>query len=176
MVLKNNPHSTEAMSALAMLLQITGRFEQSAGLYKQLLEIEPDTIVAVNNLAWIMCEQQGKYAEALELAQHGLLKAPEYVDLIDTRGVIYYRLGEFHKAASDFTRCIELCSDETSLAVASYLHLARALAKLGEKDKAVENLNRALKLNAELDCLSPEDITEAQRLIENLSQEYDDAP
>jgi len=176
MVLKNNPHSTEAMSALAMLLQITGRFEQSAGLYRQLLEIEPDTIVAVNNLAWIMCEQQGKYAQALELAQYGLRKAPDYVDLIDTRGVIYYRLGEFHRAARDFTRCVQLCSDQTSSAAASYLHLARALAKLGEKDKAVENLNRALKLNDELHCLSPEDITEVQQLIENLSREYNNAP
>ena len=176
MVLKSSPDSTEAISALAMLLQITGRSEQSAGLYKRLLELEPDSVVAVNNLAWIMCEQQGRYTQALELAQLGLRKAPEYVDLIDTRGVIYYRLGQFHKAARDFTRCVNLYSDETPSAAASYLHLARALARLGQKDRAIESLNRALKLNAELDGLSPADITEAQRLIEGLSREYNDAP
>ena len=56
----------------------------------------------VNNLAWIMCEHEGQYEEALELAQQGLKVSPEYADLIDTRGVIYYRSGEYQKAVEDF--------------------------------------------------------------------------
>lgn len=68
-VLANHPDSLPAMNALALLLQITGRSEESARFYRQVLTLEPDNVKAINNLAWILCEDQGKYKEALELAE-----------------------------------------------------------------------------------------------------------
>ncbi|GAG21967.1 unnamed protein product, partial [marine sediment metagenome] len=87
-ILVHDLNSLPAMNTLAMLLQITGRFEESTVLYQRVLELEPDNVIAINNLAWIMCEKQGKYQQALELAQQGLRTAPNYIDLIDTRGVV----------------------------------------------------------------------------------------
>ena len=170
MVLENDSDSTEAMSLLAMLLQTTGRSSEAAPLYQQILELEPENVIVINNLAWIMCEEQGKYQQALELVQRGLQKAPDYIDLIDTRGVVYYRLGQYDKAIADFTRCMEMYPDGTPSAVASYLHLGRALAGLGQKDKAVESLKKALELNTKIGGLSAADFAEAQRLLEELSK------
>ncbi len=169
-VLANDSDCTEAMSVLAMLLQTVGRFAESAELYQRILALQPDDVIAINNLAWIMCEEQGKYQQALELAQRGLSKMPDYVDLIDTRGVAYYRLGEFDKAVQDFNRCLKLYPDGAPLAVASYLHLGRALAGLGQKDEAIESLKKALELNTEIGGLSAADFAEARRLLEELSQ------
>ncbi|MBN2593714.1 MAG: tetratricopeptide repeat protein, partial [Sedimentisphaerales bacterium] len=129
-ILKNESECAEAISVLAILLQISGNTEESATLYRQLLELEPDNIIAINNLAWILCEVQGKHQEALELARRGLKIAPRYCDLIDTRGVIYYRLGEFDKAVSDFNECIRLYPGITSSSIGTRFYLARALAKL----------------------------------------------
>ncbi|MBA7669554.1 hypothetical protein ES703_77685 [subsurface metagenome] len=101
---------------------------------------------------------------------------PDYIDLIDTRGVAYYRLGEFDKAVEDFTTCIELYPDGTLAAISSRFHLARAFAKLRQKDKAVEHLNQALDLNRALDpdnrigALSDTDLAEAQRLLKQLQE------
>jgi tetratricopeptide (TPR) repeat protein len=169
-ILANDPNSPPAMNVLAMLLQNTDRSEEAAKLYERILKLQPDNVVAINNLAWALCEEQGKHQQALELAQRGLEIAPNYVDLIDTRGVAYYRLGQFDKAIQDFTRCIRLYPVGTPAAAATYLHLGRALDGLGQKDEAIENLNTALELNAEIGGLSTTDTEETQRLLKELLQ------
>jgi tetratricopeptide (TPR) repeat protein len=169
-IFQNNPESAEAINALAMLLQVTGRSQEAAEFYQLVLGLQPDNVVAINNLAWILCEDQKKYEQALALAQRGLEKTPDYyVDLIDTRGMIYYRLGQYDKAAQDFTRCLKLYPDETPALVTSHLHLAKALVGLGQKDKSIEILRQALKLNNNFGGLSPADLTEAEQLLKELS-------
>ncbi len=168
--LQNDSDNTDTMNMLAMLLQITGRLEEAAQLYQQLLTIQPDRVVAINNLAWILCEEKGQYEQALELAQRGLNIAPDYVDLIDTRGVAYYWLGDLDNAVKDFTRCVKLYPEGNPSAVVSYLHLGMALEKLGQEDEAVENLKKALELNAKTGGLSATDFAEAQRLLKELAQ------
>ena len=170
MVLKNDPDSTEAMADLAILLLTIGRSNESVPLYQRVLQLEPDNLIVINNLAWILCEEQGKFQEALKLAQRGLQIAPNYIDLIDTRGVVYYRLGEFNKAAEDFIMCIKLYPDDTPAAVASCFHLARAFAELGQRGKAVEYLNRALDLNSRIGGLLDTNLAEAQHLMKQLKE------
>jgi tetratricopeptide (TPR) repeat protein len=170
MVLKNDSDYAEAVSVLAILLQVGGRHEESATLYQRLLELEPDNIIAINNLAWIICEVQGKHQQALELAQRGMKIAPNYYDLIDTRGVIYYRLGEFDKAVRDFNECIKLYPGITPASIGTRFYLARALAKLGQKDKAIQYLDEALELNSQTGGLSTADLSEAQHLLNQLKE------
>ncbi|MHC4205392.1 MAG: tetratricopeptide repeat protein [Planctomycetota bacterium] len=170
LILNNDSKCAEAISVLAILLQISGRDAESAILYQRLLELEPDNLIAINNLAWIVCEVQHKHQQALELAQRGLKIAPYYYDLIDTRGVIYYRLGEFDKAITDFNECIKLYPGITSASIGTRFYLARALAKLGQKDKAIQYLNEALKLNSQTGGLSTADLSDAQRLLNQLKE------
>jgi tetratricopeptide (TPR) repeat protein len=176
MILKNDPDSTRAMTDLAILLYTIGRPDESVLLYQRVLEFEPDNLIVINNLAWMMCEEQDKFQQALELAQRGLKMDPDYIDLIDTRGVAYYRLGEFDKAVEDFTTCIELYPNETPASVASRFHLARTFAGLGQRNKAVEHLTQALDLNRALypdnriGALSDTDLAEAQRLLKQLQE------
>ncbi len=171
MVLGDNPDSLEAMNVLAVLLLETGgRANESADLYRRLLELQPDNVIAVNNLAWILCENQGKYLEALGLAQKGLQAEPNYADLLDTRGVVFYRLGEYEKAVQDFTKCIGLYLGTTPASVGTRFHLARALAKNGQRDKAIEQLNQALVLENRIGGLSTADRADAQRLLKELQE------
>jgi len=171
-ILENDPSNIQAMNALAVLLQVVGRFEESAKLYRQVLEIEPDAVIAINNLTWIMCEHNHDYQQALDLAQRGLQKAPEYIDLIDTRGVIYHKMGQYQKAAQDFTRCIELYLKGTPSLTTSYFHLARSLKAQDRDNEAKNNLQIALALNDEVGGLSPTDLDEANRILANLPANY----
>jgi len=167
-ILDRDPNNLEAMNTLAMLLQTIGRGAESAKLYQHILRLKPNSVIAINNLAWIMCEEQGKYQQALELAQRGLKIAPWYIDLIDTRGIVYYRLGQFDKAIQDFTTCIELYPSAAPLGVASRFHLARACARLGQTNKAIEHLSQALDLDSRIGGLSTADLAEARSLSEQL--------
>ncbi len=170
LVLEEAPRNLPAMSTLAMLLQITKRFEEAAGLYQEILELQPDNVIVMNNLAWIMCEEQGKYKEALQIARRGLQIAPNYIDLIDTRGVIYHRLGEFDKAIESYNESITLYPKENPSIVASHFHLGRSLAAQKKKDKAVDELKRALDLHSQIGGLSKIDINEAQNLLKQLQK------
>ena len=170
MVLNKDSNCTEAMSVLGMLLQMTGRSQESAGFYQQILALQPDNVIAINNLAWIMCEDQGKFQQALELTERGLKISPNYIDLIDTRGVAYYRLGEFNKAIQDFTDCLKLYPGTAPSGTATRFHLARAFAALGEKNKAIEHLKQVLNIESQTKGLSAKDLAEAQRLLDELSK------
>jgi tetratricopeptide (TPR) repeat protein len=173
MVLKNESDSIEAMILLATLLQTSDRSDESTPLYRRVLELQPDNLVVINNLAWLLCENQGKPQEALELAQRGLNISPNYIDLIDTRGVVYYQLGEFNKAVEDFTTCIRLYPIRTPAAIVSRLHLAKAFAKLGQKDKAVEHLYQVLDMNQALEPekrIGGSDMEDAQTLLIQLQE------
>jgi len=170
MILKDNPDSIEAMSVLAIMLQMNGRPEESSTLYQRIIKLDPYNIISMNNLAWIMSEVQGKHQEALELAHRGLKIAPNYYDLIDTRGVIYYRLGEFDKAVLDFTECLKLYPDITPSSIGTRFYLARAFAQLGQKGKAIQYLKEALELNSPNGGLSTADLAEAQSLLNKLQE------
>jgi tetratricopeptide (TPR) repeat protein len=168
-VLKRNEDSAAIVMRLAVLLQTSDRPAEAAKLYERVLELQADNLVAINNLAWILCEEQGRPKEAIELAERGLAKAPDYIDLIDTRGMACYRLGQLDKAVQDFEKCIRLYPSRAPAIVASHFHLGRCLAGLGEKARAIEKLNKALELNKELGGLGGADLAEAHRLLEKLS-------
>jgi len=167
-VLERAPKNLPAMNTLAMLLQISERIEESARLYQEILQLQPDNAIAMNNLAWLMCEEQGKFKEALELAQAGLQIAPNYIDLIDTRGVIYHRLGQFNEAIECFNTAIKLYPKQNPAAVASRFHLGRSLAAQGQSSTAVAELQQALSLHDQIGGLSETDIAEAQLLLKKL--------
>jgi len=170
LVLKNDSSSTEAMSVLAILLEMTGRSDESEELYQRLIELEPENSIAINNLAWILSEEKGQYKQALELTEKGLKLAPNYIDLIETRGVVFYRMGEFTKSVQDLTKCIELYPSSTPQYAAASFHLARALDKIGRKDEALKHLSQALDTEVGIAGLSTAEFNEAKRLLIKLQE------
>lgn len=173
--LARHPKYIPALDRLARIMLITAQNAEAADLYTRLLQLRPDHIVAINNLAWILCEHQGQYDHALQLANRGLQQEPQYihlayVDLIDTRGVVYFRLGQYRKAVEDFNRCIRLYPPDAASLVASYFHLARALEKLGQNSEAVRTLNKTIEMNDQFGGLATTDLAEAQELLNNLTK------
>ncbi|OHB64328.1 MAG: hypothetical protein A2Y77_12775 [Planctomycetes bacterium RBG_13_62_9] len=149
--LAGNPRSISSLMLLSMMMLDAGRNEESAKLNRKIIELDPNSVEAINNLAWILCEkekaEEQSYQEALALAEKGLKTVPDYMDLLDTRGFAYYRLGDFEKAASDFARCIELYPTNSPLSATPRFHLAMTYAAMKHKTRAVERLREALDLN-----------------------------
>lgn len=169
-LLQRDPTSIRAMHLLAILTLTTGRGEESAQLNRRILDLDPNDVVAMNNLAWFLCEEQQRHPEALDLASRGLTLAPNYSDLLDTRGVIYYRMGRHEEAIRDFAACIAQYSRDTRALTGTRFHLGRAYAALGRRQQAQDELTRSLYLNDRIGGLSPSDLAEAKRLLAQMQE------
>ena len=165
-----NPDSVDALSALGVLLHMSGNSADAVEIYERVLKLEPDRLTALNNLAWLLCAEQDQCERALDLVERGLEQNPNYLDLIDTRGTVYYQMGRYDKAGEDFTKCTKLYRRRAPAIVGSYFHLGQALQQLGRKSEAISNLKKSLDLNSKIGGLSPEDTDEAQRLLTELSE------
>lgn len=173
-VLDRDPNSTRALQILAVLTQRLGRTEEYIGFARKVLEREPNDLATLNNLAWSLCEDKRQYEEALALAERGLRIMPKYMDLIDTRGVILYRLNRLEKAVEDFSTCNDWYLAGASQLVSTRFHLARVYAKMGRKSQAQEQLKQSLEQQKQLQDpsrgLSPADMAEANSLLEQLQK------
>lgn len=151
MILSENPESVSTLVLLAMMMQDGGRNEEATELNRQILALDPNNVIAINNLAWILCEQPSpspaSLQEAITLANRGLEILPDYMDLLDTRGVVYYRSGNADEAVKDFTKCISLYPADSPQSAGVQFHLARSLADLNRRSEAVEHLRQAIVLN-----------------------------
>jgi len=150
MTLERNPQSLPALMLLGMMMQNAGRNEESVRLNRQMLQIDPNNVIAMNNLAWMLCERENQpelYQEALALTEKALTIVPDYMDLLDTRGYAFYRLADFDKARSDFARCIDLYPPNSPSAATPRFHLALTYAAVKRRAEALEQLRIALDAN-----------------------------
>jgi len=166
----------DALNSLGVLLHMSGRSAAAADLYERVLKLDPDRLTALNNLAWILCAEQGECERSLELVKRGLANNPDYVDLIDTSGMVHYRLGRYDKAIKDFRKCIRLYRGRAPAVVGSYFHLGQAFQRLGRKSEAISNLKKSLELDVQIGGLSPANKAEAQRLLAELSEKSNHVP
>ena len=105
----------------------------------------------------------------MTLAQRGLEIAPDYLDLVDTCGMIYYRMGKLDQAIEKFQRCVDLYPENSPSLVGSYYHLGRTQTDKG-LNAAATNLKQALTLNQQSNVLSAAEVSEIQELLSKLSQ------
>jgi len=155
--IKEHPKDPTLVQILAEEDQ--GRKEYGAAVagYKRVLEIDPENIAALNNLAWILTEQGNP--QALEYAERAHRLAPYNPNVLDTLGWTAARTGDPKRGA-------QLLRMATALAPKSgdiRLHLAKALVDAGDKQGARQALAELEKLDKD----SPIRI-EAEKLLATL--------
>ncbi|MDQ7783694.1 MAG: tetratricopeptide repeat protein [Desulfomonilaceae bacterium] len=96
---------------------------------------------AYSNLGWALCAE-GRYAEALGYLQHARNLAPDQAAIAATLAFAWANSGHPKEAERLFEKAIEL---DPSLAFA-HKELGLMLLSRGRHDKAVDHLERALKL------------------------------
>ncbi len=163
-VLAANEKSLEALNSFAMLMHMQNRTDEAARYYQKVLDIEPDRLVVINNLAWILCEEQKQYDRARQLVDRGLARNPNYIDLIDTSGMIYLRTGQYDKAVEEFTKCLKLYPQHAPGLAGSSYHLAQALEKMGRRQEAITHVRRAIEHGG----LGKDDLSGAETLLAKL--------
>ncbi|MEO5936848.1 MAG: tetratricopeptide repeat protein, partial [Terriglobales bacterium] len=110
------------------------------------LEMEPNSGVAANNLAWLYAEKFNDIDKALEMARRAKVAMPESPNVSDTLGWIYHRRQLFEMAVPLLQEAVKRDPKQPEYQV----HLAASLLGQGKKDQAKSTLSSALKLDANL--------------------------
>jgi putative PEP-CTERM system TPR-repeat lipoprotein len=132
--LAHNPRDTEVRMLLANRALREHDFKKAAGQYQALLSIDPNNVIALNNLAWIGGETGD--AKAVAYAERAAKLAPQSASVLDTLGTLLVRQG-------DTTRGLEYLAKARELAPARFdvrLSYARALVVSGQTDAARKEL------------------------------------
>ncbi|NLW83825.1 MAG: tetratricopeptide repeat protein [Phycisphaerae bacterium] len=165
LVLGREPNSPEAVFAMAMLHHMTGQKLESVPYYERTLELQPENVVAINNLAWILSQDKFDHRRALQLADNGLAQAPDYVDLIDTRGTIHFAMEQYDKAAEDFRKAAAAYLDSQPQKTVSTFYLAQCLLRLGSNEPARNEFFRARELDDKVGGLTPQQRAELAEIL-----------
>jgi tetratricopeptide (TPR) repeat protein len=131
--------STVLLLHLADLYDLRGRYTDAEALYKEVLNgKEPRNIVALNNLAWLLAHREGGAAEALQHIEAAVNGIGRRADLLDTRGLVYLKLGKHEAALADFKEA----NDDAPTPTRQY-HLAKAHFEARNRAAAKDVLQKA---------------------------------
>lgn len=165
--LSRDPQFLPAKLGMAYLAYIGGDVGLSEKLYRDVLATDPDNVQALNDLAWILCENRGQTEEALALADRGVMLNPDDRSLRDTRGVILAKLpGRQRDALRDFQRALALAAPQSPGQARALLSLGRTLVGMGDLEQARQYLNQASQLKAIDGLYGPVEAAEVDRLLE----------
>lgn len=134
---------------LGRLAEANHQFKEAITQYRNALALDPTNVLVLNNLAYVLLEDDGTVQEALRLAQQAHDHAPRSAMLNDTLGWVYYRLGDMGPA-QEYLRYAHRAEPN---AIHSY-HLAKVEEKLGNTVKAQVLMQQAYKLDPSLKGLA----------------------
>ena len=90
-IVKRNPGSVSARTAIGVLLEAQNKMAEAEKQYEQVLQIDPRAAVAANNLAWIYAQTGKNLDVALKFAQTAKEGLPDNPEVADTLGWVYYK-------------------------------------------------------------------------------------
>jgi Flp pilus assembly protein TadD len=138
---KASPGNAEASLNEAMVLESLGQQEQARKVYTQTLGIDPGSVVALNNLAYLNADANRDLDQAMTYAERAKKRVPNNPNISDTLGYVYYRKNLTEEAIRELETAVN--GDPKN---ANYrLHLAMALLKRGDKAGAKREAENALR-------------------------------
>ncbi|MCS6859388.1 MAG: tetratricopeptide repeat protein [Abditibacteriales bacterium] len=170
--LQLNPNLAEVHFLAAEVYMLKGDADNAIKSYEAGLKIRPDHAGAANNLAYLYAERKIHLDDALRLAEKANRAAKErHPAILDTVGFVHYQREDYDKAlkyltlARDRMREAKMPPNPTIL-----YHLAMAHEKKGARQAAIETLEEALRVGAQIKQQGGEfkEAEEAEKLLNEL--------
>jgi putative PEP-CTERM system TPR-repeat lipoprotein len=142
-IAKRDPSAVGARTMVGMVLEAQGNTDAAMKSYEETVKAVATAPVAANNLAVIYAERGINLDTALQLAQAAKQRMPNDPSVDDTIGWVYYKKNLPSLAVGPLEESVRKRPDSAEI----LYHLGMTYAKLGEKAKARETLERALRLD-----------------------------
>ena len=136
--LGQNPKDAAARGTFAADLHQAGDIGRATQEYETVLNSEPGSVLALNNLAWLYHENRDP--RALELAERAYNALPQRPEIMDTYGWLLVESGKVERGLKLLQPAAERAPDNADIA----FHYAAALARAGDKFNAREILENLL--------------------------------
>jgi Flp pilus assembly protein TadD len=134
------PRDAAANIALADALRLAGRDQEAIASYRSALALSPENPKAMNSLAFLLVNGDGKVEEAETLVQRALQKAPQESDYRDTLGLVYLKKNLKDSAVTVFQNLVKKHPDNPLYRY----HYGLALFQTGQNARAKAELETAL--------------------------------
>jgi len=105
--LQSSETSFQSVIDLAVQHQNAGRFSEAEGIYKQILQTDPDQPVALHLLG-VIAFQVGKSAISVDLITRALALQPDYTKAHNNLGTAFEGLGKMNKAVDSYRKALRL--------------------------------------------------------------------
>ncbi|MEI7695901.1 MAG: tetratricopeptide repeat protein [Chlorobium sp.] len=132
----------QANSTLALCYDKLGQYSKCIRLYESILRVEPENILMMNNLAYILAVQGKSLPRARELAMKAATREPANASYLDTLGWVLFKMGMYEQSREQLEKAGRLNSREAEI----FEHLSTVYEKLGNSRKAIEMRERAKTL------------------------------
>lgn len=134
--LQAHPKDLGMMAVVAENALATKQLERARGLYEKVLAESPESVVVLNNLAWLSGEL--KDPKALGYAERAYRLAPKSAAVLDTYGMLLASSGDDRKAIDLMRQAVEVSPRSNGIR----LNLAKVLLKSGDKTAARKELEQ----------------------------------
>ncbi len=116
------------------------------GAYESLLAKMPNNTNVLNNLAYILAENEQGLDKALEYAKAACQTRPNDPGLVDTYAFVLYKNGKYEEAAERIGAALQLYEAERiGIPADVHEHAGQIYEKLGDKVKALDAYKQALE-------------------------------
>jgi Flp pilus assembly protein TadD len=106
------------------------------------MQLDPNSAVAANNLAYLMVENGQNVDVALTMAQTARRLLPDSPQTADTLAWIYYYKGNYGAARELLESALKISPNDASM----HFHLGMTYSKLYDKADAQQHLKKAVAL------------------------------
>lgn len=151
--MSQNPENLKLRLGLAEVQVLRQDFTAAEMNYREILKKEPENLVALNNLAWILSPRPQTAEEALSLIEKAIQVGGASPDLLDTRGRVYISLGKMAEGIQDLNEALN--QGQSSI---RYFHLALAKWKSGEEQEAKKFFKIARTIGLDPRMVHPTDL------------------
>jgi putative PEP-CTERM system TPR-repeat lipoprotein len=132
--LADHPKDTTARMHLGEREMASKNHKAAASHYQAVLAVDPNNVVALNNLAWISGQMNDP--KALQYAERAVKLAPESAAVLDTMGTLLVGKGEAKRGVDYLGRALRIAPDRADIR----LNYAKALLGAGQKVEARREL------------------------------------
>ncbi len=126
------------------------RYAEAEKLHREALAKNPESVLALNNLAVLLATQAVKLDEAAEHIEHAIRIADAQPALLDSRATVRLAQGKYNEALADSQKAV--AAKATGIRC---FHLALAYDALGQTEEARGTLQRAESLGLDAQKLPP---------------------
>ncbi len=133
----------QVLGLLGLIYESKEIYHKSDSIYEKALSVDSTDILILNNFAYSLAERGIQLERALFMVKNAVKVDPENSSYLDTKGWVYYKLGEFDKAIEFIEKALELDKDNPTLLD----HLGDVYFKLQNNSKAIELWKEAYELD-----------------------------